>query len=250
MKRNIYLLIFALVQVSLLSAQSDPEPDYTVLTANITGAYQNSGGDMSDRFGSSNSIGLARDYITKNHYLFGISGDYTFGSNVKEDVLHHLRTNNDLILADGNSLVDVQLRQRGLSGQLYFGKLFSVFQDKRLSGIRAHVGIGMLRHYIKIQDDPDASFAHLSDDLKKGYDRLTYGISTSQFIGFQHLSRNRRINFYFGLEMIQGFTKNRRAYNYDLGQTDLDSKLDLLYNFKIGWILPFYFGLRPEEYRY
>jgi hypothetical protein len=81
------------------------------------------------------------------------------------------------------------------------------------------------------------------------YDRLTNGLCLSQFLGYTNFSNSRRINFYAGLEFMEGFTKNRRNYNFDTAMKDDASRLDFFLGFKLGWIIPLYKKV-PKEYYY
>jgi len=47
------------------------------------------------------------------------------------------------------------------------------------------------------------------------------------------------MNFYIGIEFTQAFTKNRRGFNYNTGEYDNASRLDLLYSLKAGMVIPF-----------
>ena len=57
------------------------------------------------------------------------------------------------------------------------------------------------------------------------------------------------MNFYFGFELYQAFTKNRRTYNYDLMEKVDVKRQDFLNGFRIGWVIPLYEKL-PNEYYY
>ncbi|MGZ4090617.1 MAG: hypothetical protein ACXVNO_07845, partial [Bacteroidia bacterium] len=107
------------------------------------------------------------------------------------------------------------------------------------SGLMVTVGGGYLQHKINLFDY-QKKIAAVKGDLQYGYDRLTNGFSTSQFIGYMFLSDNRMLNLYFGFEFYQAFTKSVRKLNYDTGLADTQSRLDLLYGFRFGWILPLY----------
>ena len=54
----------------------------------------------------------------------------------------------------------------------------------------------------------------LNEELLKGYDRLSGGIVTKQFIGYFYFSKKNNIRFFFGIESVQGFTKDLREYSY------------------------------------
>ncbi|MFT4661955.1 MAG: hypothetical protein ACI8XB_002237, partial [Patiriisocius sp.] len=56
-----------------------------------------------------------------------------------------------------------------------------------------------------------------------------------QFVGYRHLSNNKRINFTVGFEVIEGFTQSRRDFNFDLGKKDDQKRVDLLIGLKASW---------------
>ncbi len=84
-----------------------------------------------------------------------------------------------------------------------------------------------------------------------GYDRLTQGLSLSEFIGYQYVSEKNLYNFYIGLFFQQGLTKNMRNLNFDQPNTSTSTKLrnDNSYGVKIGWNIPF-FNDKPKEFYY
>ncbi len=85
--------------------------------------------------------------------------------------------------------------------------------------------------------------------MKKGYDRLCMGYTSSQMIGYRHFSNNRKINFYVGVEFIQAFTEDVRAYDYNMQSAYRDKRLDLLNGLKFGWTLPL-FQKKDNQYYY
>ncbi len=219
------------------------------LTVNMLFGGHGSGADLGDRFGNHMSFGLGMDYITSKDLIFGAQGVISFGNNVEEDVIAVVKNEDGLIFGDGGAIATIDLRQRGMNIDAHFGKLFRLGKEGR-SGIRATIGVGLFQHKIRIQDDPQVFISQLNDDYKKGYDRLTNGVGITEFIGYQHLGKLRRINFFAGLELTQAFTKNRRSYNFDTRSADTESRLDLAYGFRIGWLLPFYLGEDSGEIRY
>jgi len=245
LKLTIILLCFS----QLLSAQAKTNTG-NLLTANLTVGYQNSGGDLADRFGASNSLGLGVDYITPNNWIFGLNGNWIFGNNVKEDVIANLRTAQGTLVANNGSVSAILLRMRSYYGMAHIGKLIPIGSANKRSGIRVTLGGGLWVHRIRIQDDPEAPTASLINDLKKGYDRLTRGPSINQFVGYQYFAPNHRINFYIGLEFTQGFTTSVRGYNFDTREFDTERRFDALLGGRIGWILPFYLGKKAEEVWY
>lgn len=212
--------------------------------------YQLPGGDLQDRFGTSTSLGGKLELLLKNNWAFSVDGYFSFGRIVKEDPLTPLRDSDNVLIGTNFSQASILLRQRGFYLGASVGRLFSISKKNKRSGIKIELGVGLLQHKIRIQDDPESFVPILSGDYKKGYDRLTNGLALRQFIGYQYHSRNRLINCYAGFEFTEAFTQNRRSYNFDTMAADETKRLDILTGFKIGWILPFYIGETAEDIYY
>lgn len=202
-------------------------------------------GILAERFGNGFSIGLSPVYMTKKQWLFGVESKYFFGGDVKEDVVSNLRTSEGFLITQDKNIGSVSLNQRSffLGGSI--GKIIPLAKDNR-SGIRISANAGFFQHRIRIEDG--GSLPQLGGNYRLGYDRLTYGLGLTEFIGYQYLSRNRLINFYAGFEFTQGFTQNRRTVNYDTGIAETAPRQDFLWGFQIGWILPIYNSKSTETY--
>lgn len=243
------LTCMAIFAVQSLQAQDLRSEESAGILFNFSYASQFPGGDLSERFGNNPNIGLGVDFITKKtNYIFGLEGNIMFGTNVKENVLLSLLTPEGNLIGNDRSFAEIRLAQRGFYVGALVGKLFSLSQTNNRSGIRVTVGSGILQHKIRIQDDPIRDVAPLADDYKKGYDRLTNGLAFNEFVGYQHLGKNRRINFYAGLEFTQAFTRSRRDFNFDTRMADTENRFDLLIGIRLGWILPFYIGDSSQIY--
>ena len=215
---------FIVLLLTILSSYSFAQEDNTlgnegnVFLLGLNAAYQIKGGDYADRFGDNQSIGIGGEYVTNKHnFIFGFHTYFNFGNNVIEDVLSTLRTPDGAIIGNNRLLASVFLRERGIYGGVHVGKLFSLLKSNPRSGIRVTVGAGFLQHKIRIQDDT-RTVVQLTGEYKKGYDRLTNGLALTEFIGYQHISKNRFVNFYLGVEFTQGFTQNRRSWNFDTNE--------------------------------
>lgn len=208
-------------------------------------------GDLSDRFGNTFSLGTGMDFITeKNNLIFGWKGDFHFGNVVKENILGGLAPEGFIF---GNSLsnaTELRRAQRGFYIGAHLGKIFSFSGTNARSGLRVTLGAGLLQHKIRLQQDPSNFVNQIAGEYAKGYDRLTNGLALRQFVGYQLLGNDKLVNFTFGLEFIQGFTQNRRSFNFDEMRADTDKRLDLLIGLKVGWTLPFYVGKSTGEIYY
>lgn len=215
---------------------------------NLSYAYHSPGGDLGKRFGDHFSVGSGLEYITdKGHWLFGLGMNYYFGNQVGENPLSALQNDQGGIIGNNRGYADIQLRMRGFYTGVHVGKLIPLGFANPRSGIRVTVSAGLLQHKIRIQDDPLSFVPQLDEEYKKGYDRLSNGLSFTEFIGYQLLSTNKRINFFAGLELTQGFTMSRRDFDFSMRQQDTTERLDLNVGFRVGWILPFYVGERASE---
>jgi hypothetical protein len=249
MKNKKILILLAFMPVWRLAAQEGAANKGHALLFGISYSYQIPGGDLADRFGNNFNLGGGLDFITKeSNWIVGLQGQFLFGSEVKNDVLAALRTPEGFIYGNNKSVADIQLRERGFYAGFLAGKLISLDKENPRAGLRLALGGGLLQHKIRIQEDPISRVPQLEGDYKKGYDRLTNGFALQQFLGYQLLGREGRINFFAGLECSQAFTQNRRSINFDTGQAETGGRLDLLFGIRVGWVLPFYLRKADEIY--
>ena len=195
-------------------------------------------GNFEETFDNSNSVGAAFGYKTYRNFQFEIEGNFMFGSSMKRpDLLSSIINERGDVTDSEGELIKLIYDLRGFSIFASVGKLFTLGKTNDNSGILTQVGIGYLQHKIFI-DYRDGEVFQLNEEMLKGFDRLHSGFALKQFVGYQHFGRKNMYNFYLGFEFQQGFTKNRREYNYDTQSFDQGRKLDLLYGFRIGWSIP------------
>ena len=236
-RKAIFLLIITL---SVFHQAKSQNTGPALLVGFSYGGHQ-AGGDLDERFGGNFSPGLLVDYITaKSNWIFSVQGTFQFGPEVKQDVLANLRTEEGFIIANDRSIADIQLRERGFYLGASIGKLIGLSSKNSRSGVRIDLGIGLLQHQIRIQDDPVRTVPQLTGDYRAGYDRLTNGLALRQFLGYQIMSKDRRTNIFAGFEFIEGFTQSRRDFDFLTQQQDTEKRLDILYGFRIGLFLPFF----------
>jgi hypothetical protein len=242
------ILCFVLFLIPLFSlAQKKDLYNGGVLAFSFQYGYQIPGGDLSKRFGNTNNPGIGVEYQTGSNWLIGAEFNYNFGVNVKEDVLNNLRYQTGAIYSRDNDIASIDLRQRGFVTQMTLGYIFPTVNPR--SGIKVRLGAGYMQHWIRVQDNND-SVNQVFGEYGKGYDRMSGGLVISQFAGYQYIANNKLVNFFVGLEALQGFTKGRRDYQFDTMKPYLDSRIDLQWGIKAGWILPFFTQVAPETYLY
>lgn len=247
--RIAFLLISILAHFSGWSQASLKDSSINHFMVSPGVSFQLPGGNMKDQFGMSSSIGINFDYKMKNQFSIGLDGSFIFGNRLKNtDMLNPLRTSDgDIIDSEGN-ISNILFFERGFTVSLSTSYLFTWNKPNPNSGIYIRFNAGFIQHKVRIEHQNN-SIPLLEGDYLKGYDRLTNGIMISEFIGYRYLSNQRLLNVFAGFEFIQGFTQNRRDYNFDLMGPDNTKRIDLLSGIRIGWILPLY-KQAPQEYYY
>lgn len=247
-----YLFLFVLIGILNYSFAQRISKDNKglVLTVNFSLLSQISGGDLKNRYGNSSAPNISIDLMTEQgNWIIGGEFGYIFGRTVKEDPLRKIYNLPGKLYGTDFVATEVFLRERGLWTGGYIGKLFSTNQSNHRSGIRVSLGLGHLQHKIRLQDDTK-SIVQLDQPYIRGYDRLTGGWYISEFIGYQHLSKNRRVNLMIGFDFMQGFTTSWRDWDWDLKSKNTSKRLDLLSGIRASWSLPFYIGEPAEEIYY
>lgn len=241
MKYLLTLISCLLMTFTFNFAQSAKEEDKNLpaYLVHINYGYQFPAADLADRYGSNSNIGLGVHYKTKNNWLLGVDGQFMFGKNINEGFASNLSTSSGLILGINGLYAELDAREQGLSLMGKIGRLFSMSKINPNSGFTIMLGAGYLQHKIQIEDR-NTAVPQFQGEYRKGYDRLSSGLAFSQFIGYTHLSLNRRINFYIGVEATQAFTQGRRSIHFNTKADGTESRTDILFGPKVGWILTIY----------
>ena len=80
--------------------------------------------------------------------------------------------------------------QRGLYSHVFSGYALH-FLENNLSGIYISTGIGYLQHQIFI-DTKNQNIPQLDEEMKKGYDRFSNGLSTKFSIDYKYYNKNEQ----------------------------------------------------------
>lgn len=206
--------------------------------------------DMADRFGANMGAGLGYSYKFASNWMVGFHGTYLFGNIVKnqQELLKPLRTSNGVILNSSGEYANILIQERGLHLSVFAEKIFPVIGPNPNSGLFVRAGAGFMEHMIWLEARRD-DVPQVEDDISANYDRLNAGFSLSQMIGYRHMGNNRLVNFFIGIEAIEGFMSPQRAYNIDLMGPEEDNRFDVLLGIRAGWTLLFY-KRKPNEFYY
>jgi hypothetical protein len=204
----------------------------------ISYAYQVPGGDLADRFGHNSNGGFSVQRRTSTNWLFGLEGGFLFGNEVVEPgIISNVINRAGQVVDQEGVMADVFLFQRGWTAFATAGKLFNWMGPNLRSGVVLKLGGGYMRHKVRVQTQQNI-VPQLEDEYLEGYDRLSAGPAAMSYVGYQHLSTNRRINFSVGLEFTAGFTQPLRAFNFDTETFNSGGRIDLLTGLRVAWILP------------
>ncbi len=247
-KRLTYIVVFCLISAISAISQEKANSGKSAVLIHLNYGYNVPAADMAKRFGGNFNVGGDVEYKFPSDFFIGVNYSYLWGKSVKEAIGANLYNAKDEIVGTDNHLANLVIRERGFSSSLNVGKLFRIFPNED-AALKIGIGGGVLQHKVRIVDDYGVVPQILGDYLK-GYDRLTNGFMTRQYIGYQYLSANRKINFSIGFVLAQGFTRSARGFNYDTGNKDIARRLDLLNGIQLSWVLPIYFNDYSEDIIY
>jgi len=242
-----YLIYFIFILFTSVSfGQNLNDTLLNIPFINLSYSPQIPGGDFAKRFGLTNSIGLNFGLKTGKNWQFEFEGTFLFGNNIKEDnILDYLKTDEGFIIDQFGDAVNVLIFQRGFTESLMIGKLFPIVGPNKNSGIIVKLGAGFMHHKIRIENQDDQVPALTKKNLVY-VDRLTMGLALKQYIGYQHLSDRKLINFNIGLELTEGITQGMRDYQFGYGAYR-EKRKEFLLGIRAGWIFPIY-RKTPEEF--
>ncbi len=243
MIKYFFTILFSVFILTNVNSQRDVKSEIIGTPwIGIQYGLNNSTNDLKERFGLLNHLGILAGYKTKQNWFFGIESNFIFGSQVNANyILDNLRDSyGDITDANGNIAI-TPLFARGFNINASFGKVIPILSPNPNSGIFIHTGIGYLLHKIRIESNNQV-IPEIELDYKKGYDRLTSGFCSQQFIGYSYMSNGGFFNWYAGFYALQGFTKNQRTIFYDQPDIPVSNTIrkDFSYGFKIGWLIPIY----------
>ncbi len=234
------LFLLSIGLVALLQAQSIRDTTIALVSVQASYAQQFPGGDLAERFGSNSNVGLGAFRKTRSNLTLGGEGSFIFSSEVIEPgILRNVINSAGQIVDVEGEMADVFLFQRGWTAFATAGKILPLFGPNPNSGLHLKLGAGYMRHKVRIQTQKNV-VPQLEDEYLEGYDRLTAGPAALAYVGYQHFGNKNRVNFHIGVELMAGFTRSLRAFNFDTEQANKIDRLDLLSGLRFGWSLPIY----------
>lgn len=241
MHRIPFLMIFALLFSGSLSSQSLLK-DSVVSVFSFEFGYMPSytALDLQEKTDLLHVLSPGISYKSGGNILFLLSSNILLGNKLKENTVpNFVFSEVGVPITTDGYLEQVNPTFQGIEVQLQVGKLIKRSRHNKNSGLWTHLGAGFMRHKIKYNYGT-STVPQLEDPYVQGYDRLTYGAALSQFLGWRRYANKNLFNYQFGIEIHEGFTQNRRSWNFDTMKPDNRDRLDLYYGLKFAFIIPYY----------
>ena len=203
-------------------------------------AYHIPGSDLKSRFTNFSAIGLGVDYKFKNNFMIGLDYDWMFSNKINEvGTFSEITSTSEQIIDKNGDFSVIQLNMKGHLSTVNFSYLLNLVKDEPNSGLVVTLGSGLMLHRIDIISS-QVTIPQLNGEYEKGYDKLTYGLATKQFVGYQYSVQKNKYRFRVGVEFNQGFTQGRRTWDFNANASGLDKRFDTTTAFKFGIIVPVY----------
>ena len=231
------LIVFSQAQAQKDTTSSRKKPKTVLRNAVIFGfsySRQTPVGELAKRFGANSGLGVTAGYKFGRNLLVQGGVQVIFSGRVRENQVFDSMTGSTGYLIDVNgSYTQVHIYERGYNWHVDFGKIIPVNKFEKNSGILITGGMGFMQHKMKFIYSR-TYVPQLDNGYYKGYDRLTNGFMLRGFIGYQRIDPKGMLNFICGVELLDGFTRNRREFNYDTRVKDDHLRNDLLIGARIG----------------
>ena len=228
-------------QIQMRRSTTDSAGLIAYISANYSYLFVLKNSDLYKESSNLMALGTNLSLKKKSNWTIEAGFNYLFSGKVKgTDSMFSMITNSAGLIIDGNGTgADIEVDTRGWSLRMEGGKIFPLTKKAQNAGIHAKLGVGVLQRYVFIKN-PDNLVPCLTNEYKKGYDRLTLGVSLYQYIGYTRLSNIKYSCFYGGVEFYEIFSSRQRDYDFLLMGKDNRKFFDVIIGLKFGWIVPLY----------
>jgi hypothetical protein len=245
------LLLFTILSTSLMAQRNVSSETISTPWIGIHYGINQPTNNLQERFGLLNNLGFNAGYKTKRNWFLGTDVNFFFGNQIKTgDILKNLRDSYGNITDINGDVAVILLFARGYNANLSIGKLLPILGSNPNSGIFIQAGTGYMQYHIRIESNKQV-IPQVELDYRKGYDRLTGGVTTHAFLGYAYMADNGLINFYVGFYFLQGYTFNQRDIFFDQTTEKVSKSMryDNLNGFRAGWLIPIY-KTKPKDFYY
>lgn len=194
-------------------------------------------GDLADRFGAANTVGIGWRRTAGSGWRYGFQYRFQTGADVREPgLLQNLIDSRGHVIDNEGRIALVTPQQRGTMVLATLGRKWALGARHPETGFIAEVGAGFWEHKVHFQNRGNR-ITQLEDPYLKGYDRLSGGWVLVPRAGVEFHSPNGQARFQFGLEALIGRLSPSRAWNADTGTVDVGPRQDGALGLFAAWIL-------------
>lgn len=206
------------------------------LLLRVGGGFYLTGADLAKGFPQFASLPVGLYYKSSSNITLGINHMPFWGNKVKYNNLFGdvIGPSGEILDQNGFPTI-IRYYMRGNSTTFTAGKLFGGKPGKP-GQFEVALGAGFMQHYVKMQFDAGRT-PQLEGEYTKGYDRLTNGLQLVQHFRWHYLNPET-ISLFAGLDVSQGFTKNRRSWNFSDYGPDNSLHFDFYTGISAGIIIP------------
>ena len=208
----------------------------------VGGGFYLTGADLAKGFPQFASLPVGIYYKSASNVTMGVNFTPFWGNKVSYNNLFGdmLGPSGELLDQNGYPTI-IRYYMRGNSTTATIGKLIGGKANKP-GKFEIAIGAGFMQHYVKMQFDAGKT-PQLEGAYAKGYDRLTNGLQLVQHFRWHYLNPET-ISLFVGLDVSQGFTQNRRNWNYGDYGPDKRTRFDFYSGLSAGIIIPM--GLKTQ----
>lgn len=196
-------------------------------------------GAWGNRFGYFNGLGGSVHLKSEKHRFIGIEGQFNFGNQVKNTAAlkQILLPSGEIVNRYGQVLLP-RFYMRGIQAGAWVAFKWAHHPKIPNNGWILGIGSGYIQHHLRLEV-PGEEVPQLTQEYKKGYDRLHSGFYTKMLLGYHYMEPEKRmINGMVLAEFGLAATKNARGFNFDEGRADTDIKNDTWITLRMVWMIP------------
>ena len=235
-----FLVLASIAIVQTASCQDGPEvrphvqPGHQLL---IHAALHVPWGDLADRFGTANTVGIGWRRTAASGWRYGFQYRFQTGADVREPgLLQNLIDSRGHVIDNEGRIALITPQQRGTLMMATLGRKWPLGMGNPETGFIAELGAGFWEHKVHFQNRGNR-ITQLEDPYLQGYDRLSGGWALMPRAGIEYHSPKGQARFQFGLEALIGRLSPSRTWNADTGTVDVGPRQDGALGLFAAWIL-------------
>lgn len=216
----------------LFSFQTKAQYGIVALTGGYT--YQFPFGDLGDNYTNNSNISAGLTYKLKSNWIFGLEGQFLFGSDVSNRfALGSMINSNGFIIGDNTSLVVPEMEGRGGNIFAEVGKIFPTSEENKNSGIALKLGLGYFYYHTSITTDEIVP--QLLEDYYAGYTRAQGGLSFVPYVGYIFYGKKKMFNAQIGIQGVYSQSNYLNKWDFVNNQSlENETNSNILIGPKVG----------------